>query len=178
MAGVYPLTITALLDGRTDGTQSSPLVASALGYAAAGDLVEVRDAEADIKATITAAAFPDSFSENFGFSTVQVTRSDTTGTVTVTLSSSDTTETTPWTTTATLAAGMSMTNLFLQGVDDNLLDGTQSAIVRATGTSAARTYSPVYDAVDVLDDEVWSLTVTIGDPLTGTPSWRVQGERP
>ncbi|MCU0983072.1 MAG: hypothetical protein MUF25_28260, partial [Pirellulaceae bacterium] len=161
-----PFTITAVLDSETDGIQTVFLTPDALGYNGVPGVVDVLDAAADSNATITATVFTDSISESFGFASLQIARTDNLGAATVTIASSDPTEAVPSVATTTLVGGQVSTFTSLRGVDDNLLDGTRTAIIRITGTGATRSYAPVGDVVDVLDNEPWLLTVAVGDPLT------------
>ena len=66
------------------------LTPDAFGYNGVPGVVDVLDAAADANATITATVFADSISESFGFSTMQIARTDNLGTATVTIASSDT----------------------------------------------------------------------------------------
>ena len=144
-------TISAVDDTLIDGTQSVTVRATSSGYFEGNRVLDVTDNE-----TLAVTIDTTSISEQAGFATGTVSRSNTDldQTITVQLSSSDTSEATV-PASVTIPAGQSSVTFTITAVDDTLLDGTQSATVRATSTG----YVEGNRSLDVTDHE--TLTVTI-----------------
>ena len=98
-----------------------------------------------------------SISESGGVSQATVTRSPgTSGSLTVTLTSSDTTEATV-PSTVTIPDGASFATFTVTGADDAVVDGTQTVTI----TASASGYTNGVDIVDVTDDDIAGLVLTI-----------------
>jgi len=98
-----------------------------------------------------------SISESSGVSQATVTRSPgTSGSLTVTLTSSDTTEATV-PSTVTIPDGADSAVFTVTGVDDAVVDGTQTVTI----TASASGYTSGTDTLDVTDDDIASLVLTI-----------------
>ena len=145
-------TINAEDDTLLDGTQTV-LITATDGIESSDNSLIITDYE-----TITLTLADPAISENGGSTTGTLTLSNTdhTGTLTVELTNGDSSEISiP----ATVDVGPSGTATFtINGVDDGLLDGTQSVLIQ---TSAAG-YVSDSAVIDVLDDE--GLTLVIADP--------------
>lgn len=148
-------TITAVDDLLVDGTQTVTVTASAASHDDGADTVDVTD---DDVAVLTLTIVDSAISENGGTANATVSRNtDTTNPLTVTLSSSDTSEATV-PASITIPAGQATSATFtISGVDDPLVDGTQTVTV----TASAVAHADGTDDVDVEDDDVPELTVVI-----------------
>ncbi|MEO1993791.1 MAG: proprotein convertase P-domain-containing protein, partial [Planctomycetaceae bacterium] len=139
-------------DTLLDGTQTV-LITATDGSEIADNSLIVTDYE-----TITVTLDDAAISENGGSTTATVTLSNTdhSGTLTVDLTNSDTSEISiP----ATVDVGPSGTATFtVTGVDDGLLDGTQSVSILTSATG----YVDDTAVIDVLDDE--GITLVVDDP--------------
>ena len=146
--------ITANDDLLLDGTQTATITATAAGYGESTTNIDVTDFE-----TLTVSFPPGSISESGGSATGTVTRSNTDNSqaLVVTLSNNDTSEvTTP--ATVTILADQASATFVLAAVDDDVLDGLQTATISATATN----YVGGAANIDVADFE--TLTVTIDAP--------------
>lgn len=147
-------TIDAVDDASVDGTQTVTITAQATGFADSSDTIDVTD---DDVATLVLAINPDVISENGGLATATISRNtNTTSELVVTLSNSDTTEASV-PATVTIPAGATSTTFLVSGVDDAIVDGTQTATI--TGTAAG--FINGSDLVDVTDDDGATLVLTI-----------------
>ncbi len=144
--------VSAVDDTLLDGTQTVFVLASAAGLATGSTPVSVTDYE-----TLTVTVTPASLSENGGTATGRVTRNNTdiSAALTVLLSSSDTTEATV-PASVTMAANQSSVTFTVTGVNDTLLDGTQTATITATATG----YVSGSTSVDVTDYETLTVAVS------------------
>ncbi len=166
--------ISAVDDDLLDGSQLVTISASALGYFAGTDTIEVRDHEW-LTVQIDSAAI----SERNGLTTATISRSNTDidQPLTVNLWSSDTSEATV-PSTVTIPAGQTSTPFDIEAVDDNSLDGTKTVLVRADSDG----YVGGSDFVGVTDYE--PLTVQIdpaeitenGGTASGTVSRNNEGD--
>ena len=142
-------TINAVDDQLLDGTQSMTLTATAPGYFADDETLEVTDHES---LTLTIAA--DEISENGGVTTVTVTRSNTDASAPLTvLLESDLPDELSVPQSVIIPANFASTSFTIQAIDDTLLQGTQQVIV----TASAGGYNSGTDTVDVTDHETLSL---------------------
>jgi hypothetical protein len=141
-------TISGVNEAIVDGTQTVTVTGSAAAHADGTDNVGVTDDEV---ATLTVVISAADFSENGGGTTATVSRNtDPTDALTIMLASSDTDEATV-PATVTIAAGQTSSPEFtVSGVDDAIVDGTQTVTV--TGSAAA--HADGTGTVDVTDDEV------------------------
>ena len=146
--------ITAVDDALLDGTQTVTITASLTGFTDGTDTIDIVDDETpSLSIDIDQA----SISENGGTSSVTVTRNTgTSGVLTVDLASDDTTEATV-PSSVTIADGNDSATFTLTAVDDALVDGTQTVTI----TASAATFADGSDSVEVTDDDVPALTVTI-----------------
>ncbi len=87
--------------------------------------------------------------------TATITRFGNTGDLTVNLTSDDTTEVTVLAT-ATIPDGQTSTQIDIDAVDDNLIDGTQTVTI----TASAAGYQNGTDTLDVTDDDAAGFTIT------------------
>ncbi|MCC6508139.1 MAG: hypothetical protein IT423_03475, partial [Pirellulaceae bacterium] len=143
--------ITAVDDQLLDGDQIVGITVSANGYGSDTRTVTVTDFES-LSLTIN----PGVMSENGGSVVGTVSRSNTDVSVpiTISLSSSDTTEATV-PATVTILAGQTSADFTIQAVDDNLMDGTQTATITASSLG----YNGTSRTVDVTDSESLSITI-------------------
>ena len=159
-------TITAVDDTLLDGTQTPAITASASGISSAMKTIDVTDHE-----TLTVTIDVSSMSENGGTATGTVTRSNTDNgsALVVNLSSNDTTETTV-PSTVTIQANQASATFAITAVDDNLLDGTQTATISASATG----YVGGSRTINVTDHEPLAITINApsisenGGSATGT----------
>ncbi len=154
------VSLSAVDDIIADGLQTVTITASADGFIDGSGQVDVTDDELP---TLTLAVAPASISENAGTSasSVTVTRNtDTTSALVVTLTSDDTSEATV-PATLTIPAGQASATTDLDAVDDAIVDGTQTVTITASATGFTRRHRIT---VDVTDDDVPTLTLTIADP--------------
>lgn len=173
--------VTAVDDTLLDGTQSVTFTASAVGYIAGNNILDVTDAE-----TLSIAITVTSISEDAGMTTGTVTRSNTdiTQPLTVTLLSSDASAATV-PATVTIPANQASVDFTILAVDDTLLDGMQTTIISASAVgylsesqtlevTDAESIAIVIDAVSISEfGGTTSGTVTrsntdISQPLTVT----------
>ena len=156
------VSLTAVDDLIADGTQTVTVTASADGFAAGTDTVDVLDDDvATLTLTIIAPEISEDPASQIGnTTTVTVSRNtDTTNALTAGLLSSDISEATVPSATLTIPAGADSATFILTAVDDTELDGTQTVTV----TASASGFTPGADTVDVTDDEVPALTLSIAD---------------
>ena len=156
-------------DAIVDGAQSVTITATAGGFVDGTDTLDVAD---DDVPTLTLLIDTSAISENGGSTTGTVARNTpTTGDLVVMLASSDeTAATVP--ATVTIPAGQTSAAFPITGVDDVIADGTQTVTV--TGSAAG--FADGADTLDVTDNEVPTLTVSIdlaeieenGGAATGT----------
>ena len=121
-------TVTAVDDTLLDGTQTVFVLAAAAGYAGGFGRSHrdgLRDAERDRHPRL------DVRERRHGDATVTRGNTDISAALTVTLSSSDTTEATV-PATVTIPANQASATFTVTGVNDTLLDGTQTATITAT----------------------------------------------
>jgi len=148
-------TVTAVDDTIADGTQTPTIAASATGFASGSAAIDVTDDEE--VARLSLAIDPASISENGGTATATVTRNTgTSGPLIVTLSSSDISEATV-PETVTILDGQTSATFTVTAVDDAIADGTQPPTI----TAAATGYVNGAATVDVTDDEVAALSLTV-----------------
>ena len=146
--------ITGVDDGFLDGTQIVTITASATGFADGGAIIDVTDDDVE---TLSVTVDMTSISENGGTATGTVTRSgDTTNDLIVTLSSSDVGEA-DVPATVTILSGSDNATFSVAGVDDAIADGTQTV----TLTASAPTFVDGTVSIDVTDDDLSTLSVTI-----------------
>ena len=145
--------VTSVDDTLLDGTQSLTLATAGIGYTnGTGDLL-VSDSE-DLVVTIDAT----SINESGGVANGTVTRSNTdiSSPLTVTLTSSDSSEVAvPLT--VTIPANQSSVNFVVTGVDDSLLDGSQSASIQASAAG----YTSGSRSLTVSDAEQLAFTLSV-----------------
>ncbi|WP_158520982.1 choice-of-anchor Q domain-containing protein [Fuerstiella marisgermanici] len=173
--------ITGVDDTIVDGTQTVTFTATATAHADGTDTLDVTDDDA---AALTLSIADASISENGGTTTATVTRNtDTTNALTVTLVSNDTSEAAVIGT-VTIAAGQTTSPAFnITGVDDTIVDGTQTVTITATATA----HADGTDTLDVTDDDepssnlppdITSITTTSkslpGDTISITTSFTDQ----
>ena len=145
-------TITAVDDGVLDGTKTVVITASSQGYADGSRTVDVTDS---VLLSLTFAA--NSISENGGSTSATVTRSNsnTSLPLTVQLLSSDLTEASV-PATITIPANQASVTFPITGVDDTLLDGTQSVTITASATG----YQNGMRNLEVADAESLAITIS------------------
>jgi len=145
--------IDAVDDDLLDGTQSLTITASAAGYVSGSDTLDVTDHE-----TLTVAIAAASIAENAGSAatTATVTRSNTdnSGALTVTLTNGDNTEI-GIPATLTIPANQASVSFDVDGVDDDLLDGTQTVTICASAPG----YVGSCDPFGVTDHETLTLSI-------------------
>ncbi|HEY2572792.1 MAG TPA: cadherin-like beta sandwich domain-containing protein, partial [Verrucomicrobiaceae bacterium] len=152
----FPVTI--IDDAVLNGTRNVILTASATGYATGTAPLAVNDNET---ATLTVSV-PASATEGVGTVTGTVTCSAAPATaVTVNLSSSDTTAA-QVPATVIIPAGQLSVNFSITIVDDNKIDGTQTAVIRATVTN----WPDEAASINVLDNENTNLALTVPSTVT------------
>jgi len=160
--------IAAVDDALVDGAQTATISASADGYTGASATLQVTD---DDTATLTLTIAAASISENGGSTQATIQRtSGTVGALAVTLSSDDTTEA-QVPASVTIPDGSASTTFTITGVDDTVVDGTQTVRITASATG----FTAGDDTVDVTDDDAPSRTVfenalgllTINEPQQG-----------
>ena len=139
-------TISAVDDMLLDGTQSVTITASASGHVGGVGTLNVTDHE-----TLSVSIDPESISEDGGTATATVTRNNTdiSQSLPVNLNSLDTSEASV-PASVTIPAGETSATFTIAGVDDSLLDGTQTVTI----TTSASGYVDGTDTVDVLDHEL------------------------
>ena len=122
-------TISAVDDRLLDGSQAVVITAAAVGYSSGSQAIDVTDSE-DLSVTFSQSAL----SENGGTTTATVTRSNTdiAQSLTVILLSSDPTEATA-PASVVIPANQASVSFVVTGVDDTLLDGTQSLTLTVAG---------------------------------------------
>ncbi|APZ96389.1 right-handed parallel beta-helix repeat-containing protein [Fuerstiella marisgermanici] len=149
-------TITGVDDAIVDGTQTVTITASAAAHADGTDTLDVTDDDA---AALTVSITDAAISENGGSTTATVSRNtDTTDALTINLSSNDTGEAgVP--ATVTILAGQTSATFSITGVDDAIVDGTQTVTI----TASAAAHADGTDTLDVTDDDAAALTVSITD---------------
>ena len=152
-------TLEAVDDAIVDGTRTVTATATALTFMDGTDTVDVID---DDVPTLTVQITPPSISEDAGTvsSSITVTRNtDTTNALAITLSSNDASEATV-PATLTIPAGQDSATADLEAVDDAIVDGTQTVTITATTTG----FITGIGTVEVTDDDMPTLTLTIADP--------------
>jgi large repetitive protein len=152
--------INAVDDELLDGTVTVTVTASAVGYADGVDSVVVSDYE-----TVTVTFADASIAENGGTTTGSVRRSNTDSSLplTVTLLSNDIGEATV-PAQVTIPADRASATFAVTGVDDSLMDGTQTVTV----TASAAGYVAGSATVNVTDDDTAGITVSPTGGLTTT----------
>lgn len=127
-------TITAVDDSIVDGTQNVTISATATGLTTGTFLLQVTDNDTASGALALSSTLS-SISEAGGTTTGTVTRPNTniTSSLVVNLSSSDTGEATV-PATVTIPANQTSVTFTITGVDDSIVDGTQSVTITATAT--------------------------------------------
>ena len=103
----------------------------------------------------------DSISENGGFTTAIVRRSDTSGNLTVTLSSSDPSEATVVSTVVIPDGSRASAPFTIHAVDDSQLDGSQNVVISALATG----HESGSDSLEIADDESATTVNSIGSDL-------------
>src|SRR5690606_13203406 len=153
--------ITGVDDALIDATQSVILTASASGFADGTNTVHVVDDEI---ATLTITINMGSIGEAGGSATGTVTRhTGTVGDLLVTLASSDEGEASV-PATVMIPNGQDSVTFAIAGVDDRIIDGTQTATITATadGFLIAGT-----DTIGVTDNDVAFVVDTLVDESDG-----------
>ena len=158
--------IAGVDDALLDGTRTATITGSSPDYVSGNRSLDITDRE-----TLTVSINAASMSENGGSTTATVTRSNTdnTAALVVALSSSDASEAgvPP---TVTIAANQGSASFAITGVDDNLLDGLQTATITATATN----YVGGSQTIDITDLETLTVTTNLasvsenGGSATGT----------
>ncbi|MDP6442911.1 MAG: hypothetical protein QF805_03875, partial [Pirellulaceae bacterium] len=145
--------IHAVDDDLLDGTQTVNFAVSSFGFLGDAATLDVTDFE-----TLSVVIDEDSIGENGGTSSATVTRSNTDNAapLLVTIGDDDPSELSH-PATVTIPANEASAAFTLTGVDDALLDGTQTVTV----TGSASGYEVVSDTIDVTDHE--TLTLTLAD---------------
>ena len=164
--------ITAVDDTLIEPPKNYTIIASAAGFISDSDTLAIIDNDA---VTLTLTLDTNNVNENGGKAIATVTRNVVTDTpLLVQLSSSDTTEATV-PSTVIIGANQASATFEITGVDDLLLDGTQSVIITAkpTYTSSNLTLDTgnATTTINVLDNESPSLQITIDKDViseTGT----------
>ena len=150
------ISLDAVDDLITDGTQTVFLTASALGgWNSVISRVDVTDNDPVLALTVDVVAT--SISE-FGLTQLTVTRNGSlTNPLTVNITSSDATEASvPFT--VIIPANAAFVNTFVFGIADGIVDGTQTTILTATAAG----YGSISDALDVTDVDTSSLFLSLG----------------
>ncbi len=159
------INIAAVDDSDVDGTQTVTLSAAAPGYTGASDSLEVTDD--DVPLVLSLSFTDESFSETYGeYATLgTVTRSDPRGDLTIALESSDTSEAiVP--TSITLNDGESTAYFPVTAIDDDEVDGDQTATISASADGYANTSANLAvtdddtDVVRVIDNGDMGFTHT------------------
>ncbi len=154
-----PFNIDAVNDALVDGTKTVTVTASAGGYVAGVDMLDVTD---DDVLTLTLSIAATSVSEDAGAAATTATVSrndeDLSSSVLVNLLSDDTSEATVQAS-VTIPVGQINSAAFnIDAVDDALVDGTQTVTLTASATS----YANGVDMLDVTDDESVDPTGLVG----------------
>ncbi|MHB8862117.1 MAG: DVUA0089 family protein [Pirellulaceae bacterium] len=150
--------VTAVDDALLDGTRTVTVTASAAGYVSGNDNVDVTDYE-----TLVLTIDPTAISEDGGFATGTVVRSNTDDrtSLIVSLASDDTSEATV-PVTITIPADSASATFVITGVDDSVADRTQHVVV----TASAAGFISSSAGLDVTDDEPVLLLTLTGDLLS------------
>lgn len=145
--------ISAVDDDLVDGTQTVIVTATAAGHEDASDSLDVTDDdEPELNLVIDAG----SISENGGVTTATVSRNTvTTEALVVTLVSSDTTEAVA-PETITIPADATTASFEIRGVDDAIVDGTQTVTITA---SSDNSHAPSSATLEVTDDEASDIKI-------------------
>ncbi|MEQ9410795.1 MAG: choice-of-anchor Q domain-containing protein, partial [Fuerstiella sp.] len=157
--------IDAVDDAIVDGTQTVTVLATATGHTDGTDTLDVTDDDAP---ALTVSIDLSSISENGGTAMGTVTRNTpTTADLVVTLSSSDTTEATV-PATVTIPAGQSSAMFTISGVDDAIVDGTQTVEITASTVSrVSDTFTDTFSASSI--NPFWTVFTGIpGSTVTQT----------
>ncbi|MBC8356249.1 MAG: hypothetical protein H8E66_30085, partial [Planctomycetes bacterium] len=153
-----PFNIDAVDDAIDDGTQTVTFTASAATYTSGTDTLDVTDDDVQTLTLVIAAA---SIAEGDGVNatTATVTRNDVdlSSPLTVNIVSDDTSEAEPSMTTVTILANEDSVTFNIDADDDFIVDGTQTP----TFTASAGGYVDGTDTINVTDDDVLTLKVTI-----------------
>ena len=165
-------TIKAVDDTLIELSKNYTVIATAQGFVSSSDSLAVLDNDA---VTLSLSVNTNNINENGGKILATITRNIVTDTpLQVQLSSNDTTEATV-PSTVIIGANQASATFEITGVDDLLLDGTQSVIitVKPTYTSSNLTLDTgnATRTINVLDNESPSLQITIGKDViseTGT----------
>ena len=155
-------TVTGVDDSIVDGTQNVTISATATGFTGTTTNLQVTDNEA-AATTLALSSILSTISESGGTTTGTVTRTSAniTQPLTVTLSSNDTTEATV-PTTVTIPANQTSITFTITGVDDVIVDGTQSVTITATATGATSATLPI----QVTDNDVVATTLALSSVLS------------
>ncbi|MEZ6086976.1 MAG: hypothetical protein R3C05_02870 [Pirellulaceae bacterium] len=146
--------ITAQDDAVVDGNQLVRITASASGFVDAEESILITDDEAS---TLTVTIDKSSLDEDGGTATGTVRRNANTSEALIAdLSSSDLGEANV-PASVTIPAGSDSATFTITGVDDSIVDGTQSVII----TASADTFINGTAGIDVADDDVPTLTLSI-----------------
>ena len=164
--------ITAVDDNLIELPKNYTVIATAQGFISGSDTLAILDNDA---VTLSLSIDTNNISENGGKILATVTRNIVTDTpLLVQLSSSDTTEATV-PTSVIIAANQSSATFEIQGVDDTILDGTQSVVITAkstyTGTNLTVDLGQATANLNVTDNESPSLNLTLDKNIlieTGT----------
>ena len=155
-------TVTGVLDGVVDTTQSATITATAIGYTSGTASVSVQNV--DVAKTVTITINPSSILEGgTATGTITLSQSAPTGGLIVSLSSSDSTEATiP--ATVFIAAGQTTGTFTITGKPDNIIDGVQSVTITATasdyvtGTVTMRVFDATQTVTVTVDKSIISET--------------------
>ena len=142
--------ILAIDNSVLDGQRVAGITVAAANYLPTSVNVQVTDYE---PLAITYVG-PSSISERNGSTTVFVTRTDPTSNLTVTLTSSDTTEAVTPASILIPAGSLVSPNFTITAVDDQVLDGNQSVVIRPQATG----YITIDSTLQVQDYESLSLS--------------------
>ncbi len=148
------VTLTAIDNSIADGDRTVTITAAGEIFPQVSDTVDVIDDEVP---TLTLTLDPLTIPENGGASSVIITRNtDQLGDLTINLSSNDETEVTiP--ATAIFGEGEDSITIPVTAVDDSFADGPQTVIITAVATG----FPDATATLEVLDDEIATLTVSI-----------------
>ena len=169
--GSFP--VNAIDDNQVDGAQSVTITASAEGYEGGNGTLSVTDN--DVPLLLSLSFSDDSFSETYGAAATigTVTRTDSRGDLAITLESSDTSEATV-PESITLNDGESTASFPVNAIDDNQVDGDQTATISAN----AEGYASVSVNLAVTDDDtIVSRVIDNGDAGFTHSGFRYQSNR-
>ena len=150
--------VNAIDDLVLDGTQAVTITASAAGFDADSDTVSVTD---DEMPSLSLVVSPDSFVETAGTgaATGTVTRTGSVSSALVVNLSSDDTDGATVPSTVIIPSGQTSATFQIAAIDDAILDGTQVVTITASATG----YNSGSDAIQVTDNEAFSVAPSVQD---------------